>query len=117
MQIVRHYLPHCLFVNGQLDILSAISRILSRRSSRTIFSISRILLVDFDTVGRRERSSSSTSVRPGVVSRAGLFGSGAGLKLTKVSGLILAREVLFVLGAQKYNQNKLARLLNFSNRT
>ena len=100
-----------------MDLLSAISQILSRRSSRTTFSTSRMLLVDFDTIGRRERSSSSTSVRPRVVSRAGLFGSGSGLKLTKVSGLILAREVLFVLGAQKYNQNKLATLLNFSDRT
>ena len=43
----------------------------------------------FDAVGRRERLSSSTSIRPRVVSRAGLFGSGSGIKLTKVSGLIL----------------------------
>ena len=46
-----------------MDILSAISRILSRRSSRTIFSISRVLLVVFDMVGPRERLSSSTSAR------------------------------------------------------
>ena len=51
-------------VSLSMDILSAISRILSRRSSRTIFSISRLLLVVFDMVGRRERSPSSTSVRP-----------------------------------------------------
>ena len=54
----------CHTVSLSMDILSAISRIVSRRSSRTIFSISRLLLVVFDTVGRRERSSSSTSVRP-----------------------------------------------------
>ena len=35
-----------------------------------------------------------------VISRAGLFGSGSGLKLTKISGLIRALDVLFVLGAQ-----------------
>ena len=49
-----------------------------------------------------------------VVSRAGLFGSGSGLKLTKTSGLFRAWDMLFVLGAQKYNQNNLATLLNFS---
>ena len=49
-----------------------------------------------------------------VVSRAGLFGSGSGLKLTKTSGLIRAWDVRFALGAQKYNQNNLATLLNFS---
>ena len=38
-----------------------------------------------------------------VVSRAGLFGSGSGLKLTKIAGLIRAWDVRFVLGAQKYN--------------
>ena len=42
------------------------------------------------------------------------FGSGSGLKLTKILALILARDVLFVLGAQKYNQRNLATLLNFS---
>ena len=52
-----------------------------------------------------------------VVSRAGLFGSGSGPKLTKISGLIRAWDVLFVLGAQKYNQNNLATLLNFSDLT
>ena len=54
-----------------------------------------------------------------VVSQAGLFGSGSGsgLKLTKISGLIRAWDVLFVLGAQKYNQNNLAKLLNFSDLT
>ena len=52
-----------------------------------------------------------------VVSRPGLFGSGSGLKLTKIPGLIRARAVLFVLGAQKCNQNNLATLLNFSNLT
>ena len=49
-----------------------------------------------------------------VLSRAGFFGLGLGLKLTKISGLIRAKDVLLVLGAQKYNQNKLATLLNFS---
>ena len=55
----------------------------------------------------------------GIVSRAGLFGSGlgSGLKLTKISGLIRARDVLFVLSAQKSNQNNLATLLNFSDLT
>ena len=52
-----------------------------------------------------------------LVSRAGLLGSGSGLNLTKISGLIRAWDVLFVLGAQKYNQNNLARLLNFSDLT
>ena len=52
-----------------------------------------------------------------VVSRAGLFGSGSGLKLTKILGLIRAWDVLFIFGAQKYNQNNLATLLNFSNLT
>ena len=36
-----------------------------------------------------------------VVSLAGLFGSGSGLKLTKISGLIGAWDVLFVYSAQK----------------
>ena len=49
-----------------------------------------------------------------VVSRARLFGLGSGLKLTKISDLIRARDIFFALGAQKYNQNNLARLLNFS---
>ena len=52
-----------------------------------------------------------------VVSQAGLFGSGSGLKLTKSSGLILAWDWLFVLGAQKHNQNNLVTLLNFSDIT
>ena len=52
--------------------------------------------------------------RSRVVSRVGLFELGSGLKLTKISGLIRAQDVLFVLGAQKYNQNNLATLLNFS---
>ena len=38
-----------------------------------------------------------------VISRAALFGLGSGLKLTKISGLIRAGDVLFVLDAQKYN--------------
>ena len=38
-----------------------------------------------------------------VVSRAELFGLGSGLKLTKVLGLFRARNVLFVISAQKYN--------------
>ena len=41
------------------------------------------------------------------------FGPGSGLKLTKTSGLIRAWDILFVLGAQKHNQNNLATLLNF----
>ena len=52
-----------------------------------------------------------------MVSRAGIFGSGSGLKLTKISGLIRAQDVLFVLSAQKYNQNNLAIMLNFSDLT
>ena len=52
-----------------------------------------------------------------VVSLAGLFGSGSGLKLTKISGLIWAQDILFVLDAQKHNQNNLATLLNFSDQT
>ena len=54
---------------------------------------------------------------PRVVSRAGLFGSGSGLKLTKISGLFRAWDVLFVLGAQKYNQINLATLMNFPDLT
>ena len=38
----------------------------------------------------------------GVVSQAGLFGSGSGQKLTKILGLFRARDVIFVLGAQKH---------------
>ena len=49
--------------------------------------------------------------------RTGLFGSGLGLKLTKISGLIWAWDILFVLGAQKGNQTNLATLLNFSGLT
>ena len=41
----------------------------------------------------------------------------SGLKLTKILGLIRSRDVLFVLGAKKYNQNDLATLLNFSDDT
>ena len=54
-----------------------------------------------------------------VVSGAGLFGSGSGsgLKLTKISGLIWAGNVLFTLDEQKYNQNNLATSLNFSDQT
>ena len=55
--------------------------------------------------------------RTRVVSRAGLFGSGSGLNFTKISGLIRTWDVLFVLGAQKHNQNNLAKLLNFSDLT
>ena len=51
------------------------------------------------------------------VIRAGLFGSGSGLKLTKILGLIRAWDVLFVLGAQKCNQNNLPILQNFSDPT
>ena len=38
----------------------------------------------------------------------GIFGSGSGLKMTQISGLIRAWDVLFVSGAQKYTQNNLA---------
>ena len=37
-----------------------------------------------------------------------------GPKVDKTLGLIRARDVLFVLRAQNYNQNNLATLLNFS---
>ena len=60
------------------------------------------------------REEFGTGLRHKVVSRAGLFRSGSGLKLTTISGLVQARGVLFVLGAQKYNQNNLVTLLNFS---
>ena len=52
-----------------------------------------------------------------VVSWSGIFGSGSGLKLIEISGLIRAWAVLFVLGAQKCNQNNLATLLNSSDVT
>ena len=45
------------------------------------------------------------------------FGPGSGLNLTKILGLNRAWDLLFVLSAQKYNQNDLARLLNFSDLT
>ena len=62
--------------------------------------------------------SSSQSCKSGRVFRVGFgFGPGSGLKLTKISGLIRAWDVLFVLSAQKYNQNNLATLLNFSDLT
>ena len=65
-----------------------------------------------------------------VVSSAGLFGSGSnrfragssriraglGPKVDKISGLIRAWAVLFVLGAQKYNQNNLVITLTFFRR-
>ena len=41
------------------------------------------------------------------------FRVGFGPKVDKNSRLIRAWDVLFVLGAQKYNQNNLATLLNF----
>ena len=66
---------------------------------------------------RNLRAERAKSVSTKVVSRAGLFGSGSGPKLTKMSSLIRAWDVLFVLGAQKYNQNNLATLLNFSDLT
>ena len=55
-----------------------------------------------------------------VVSRVGLFGLGSavfGFKVDKIYGLALAWDVLLVLSAQKYNQNNLASLLNFSDLT
>ena len=45
------------------------------------------------------------------------FRGGSGLKLTKLSGLVWAWDELFVLGAQKSNQNNLATLLNFPDLT
>ena len=60
-----------------------------------------------------QKGKETLAVLSRVVSRAGLFGSGSGLKLTKLSGLNRAWDVLFVSGAQKYNQNNLAKLLNF----
>ena len=41
------------------------------------------------------------------------FGPGSGLKLTKTSGFVCVWDVLFVVGAQKYNQNNSATSLNF----
>ena len=41
------------------------------------------------------------------------FRAGFGAKVDKISGLIRAWEVLFVLGAQKYNQNNLEITLTF----
>ena len=58
----------------------------------------------------------SQSCKSGRVFRVG-FGPGSGLKLTTISGLIRAWDVLFVLSAQKYNQNNLATLLDFSDLT
>ena len=49
--ICRFSCSTCHIASLSMDILSAISRILSRRSSRTIFSISRLLLVVFDMLG------------------------------------------------------------------
>ena len=40
-----------------------------------------------------------------------------GPKVDKILGLIRAWELLFVLGAQKYNQNTLATLLRFLDQT
>ena len=45
------------------------------------------------------------------------FGLGSALKLTKISSLIRAWDVLFVVSAQKYNQNNLATLLSFADLT
>ena len=45
------------------------------------------------------------------------FRVGFGPKVDKIAGLIRACDVLFVLGAQKYNQNKLATFLKFSDLT
>ena len=42
---------------------------------------------------------------------------GFGPEVEKISGLIRAWDALFVLGAQKYNQNNLATLLNFTELT
>ena len=50
--------------------------------------------------------------------RAPMFRAGYGPKIDKkISGLIRAWDILFVLGAQKYDQNNLATLLNFSGLT
>ena len=45
------------------------------------------------------------------------FRAGFGPKINKISGLIWARDVLFVLDAQKDIQTNLATLLNFSDLT
>ena len=61
------------------------------------------------------QNSNFLTIQARVVSRAFRvgFGPGSGLKLTKISGLIRAWDVHFVLGVQKNNQNNLAILLNF----
>ena len=59
-----------------------------------------------------KQSFAPRSCKSGRAFRVG-FGPGMGLKLTKISGLIRAWDVLFVLGVQRNNQNKLATLLNF----
>ena len=56
------------------------------------------------------------SCKSGRAFRVG-FGPGSDVKLTKFSGLIRAWDVRFILGEQKYNQNNLTTLLNFSNPT
>ena len=48
------------------------------------------------------------SCKSGRAFRVG-FGPGSGLKLIKILGLNRAWDVLFVLGAQKYHQNELAK--------
>ena len=42
------------------------------------------------------------------------FQVGFGPQVDKISGLFRVLDVLFALGAQKYNQNNLTTLLNFS---
>ena len=61
---------------------------------------------------KRKKDIKNQSCKSGRAFQVG-FGPGLGLKLTKISGLIRAWDVLFVLGVQKNNQNILAILLNF----
>ena len=56
------------------------------------------------------------SCKSGRAFRLGL-GLGLGLKLTKNSGVIRAWDAHFVLDAQKYTQNNLATMVNFSDLT
>ena len=55
------------------------------------------------------------SCKSGRAFRVGFeLGPGSGLKLIQISGLSRTWNVLFALGAQKYDQNNLAKSLNFS---
>ena len=56
---------------------------------------------------------SQTLITPQSCKSGRAFLVGFGPKVDEISGLIRARDVLFVSGAQKYNQSNLATLLNF----